>query len=159
MCTSKCSSTRCGGMDPWTPLDGGWWAPWAGLIPGPKSSCARPASTAGPPLPPPPPHPNSSTGSAQAVVDVFATRVQDLTATFLEVSKSCGDTPAPQMRTFADLIKNGSEVCRRACVVPSSLPSPPHHVALFPTTPAPSPPPPHTIPRFPGSAPARCLRL
>jgi hypothetical protein len=43
-------------------------------------------------------------------VDVFAIRVQDLTTTFLEIAKASGSSPAPQMRTFSELLRNGSEV-------------------------------------------------
>ncbi len=43
-------------------------------------------------------------------MDVFAIRVQDLTTTFLEIAKASGSSPAPQMRTFSELLRNGSEV-------------------------------------------------
>lgn len=49
----------------------------------------------------------------KAVVDVFAIRVQDLTTTFLEIAKASGSSPAPQMRTFSELLKNGSEIVKQ----------------------------------------------
>ena len=46
----------------------------------------------------------------QEAVAVFAYRVQDLSATYLEVAQACGNKPAPQLQTFADLLKSSGEV-------------------------------------------------
>ncbi len=46
----------------------------------------------------------------QATCAVFAQRVQQLTATLLEISRACGCNPAPQMPLFRNLIDSGTEV-------------------------------------------------